>query len=145
MDDAAHDEARPGGCNPGLKHHRDLTVGASHTALALGSGDVEALGTPAVLALAEAACVDCLVGQLPEEQTSVGTWAEVEHLTAVPLGSTVCAHATLIGHHGTRLEFTVHVELAGDTVARVRHRRMIVERERFLAGLAKRGAAAATV
>jgi len=122
-------------CDPGLKQDRTLTVDESHTALRVGSGNVEVLSTPALLALAEGACCDAVAGDLDDEETSVGTWSEVEHLRPVGIGGTVCAHATLVGHHGRRLEFTVNVEHEGDTVARVRHRRMLVDRERFLAGL----------
>jgi predicted thioesterase len=125
-------------CDPGLKHDRTLTVDRSHTALQVGSGTVEVLSTPSLLALAEGACCDAVADDLADEETSVGTWSEVEHLRPVAVGGTVCAHATLVGHHGRRLEFTVNVEHDGDTIARVRHRRMLVDRERFLAGL-KRG------
>ena len=38
----------------------ETTVGASDTAAALGSGDVEVLGTPAVVALCEAAAVKAI-------------------------------------------------------------------------------------
>jgi predicted thioesterase len=124
-------------CDPGLKHDRSMTVEPAHTAARLGSGTVEVLGTPAVLALAEGACCDAVAEDLLAEETSVGTWSEVEHLRAVPVGETVCAHATLVGHHGRRLEFTVNVEHDGETIARVRHRRMLVDRERFLAGLSR--------
>jgi len=129
--------AEPRRCDPGLKHDRTLTVDESHTAARLGSGTVEVLGTPAVLALAEGACCDADAEDLLEEETSVGTWSEVEHLRAVPVGETVCAHATLVGHHGRRLEFTVNVEHEGETIARVRHRRILVDRERFLAGISR--------
>ncbi len=124
-------------CDPGLKHDRTLTVEAAHTATSVGSGSVDVLATPALLALAEGACCDAVADDLTPEETSVGTWSEVEHLRAVPVGETVCAHATLVGHHGRRLEFTVRVEHDGDTVARVRHRRMLVDRERFLAGISR--------
>jgi fluoroacetyl-CoA thioesterase len=122
-----------GRCDPGLKLDRTLEVEDEHTALSLGSGDVPVLGTPALLALAEGACVDAIRDDLPDGQTSVGTWAEIEHLKATPVGHSVCAHATLIGHHGRRLEFNVLVEDAGDTIAKVRHRRVLVDRARFLA------------
>jgi fluoroacetyl-CoA thioesterase len=125
-----------GRCDPGLKLARELDVQSVHTALHLGSGDVPVLGTPALLALAEGACVDAIAGELPEGETSVGTWAEVEHLKATPVGHRVCARATLIGHHGRRLEFSVVVEEDGETVAKVRHRRVLVDRERFLAKVA---------
>jgi len=124
-------------CDPGLKHDRTLVVDESHTAARLGSGTVEVLGTPAVLALAEGACCDAVAADLLAEETSVGTWSEVEHMRAVPVGETVCAHATLVGHHGRRLEFTVNVEHGGETIARVRHRRILVDRERFLATVSR--------
>lgn len=125
-----------GHCDPGLKQHRHLVVEHQHTAIALGSGDVPVLGTPALLALAEGACADALIDDLPDDETTVGTWAEVEHLKATPVGASVCARATLIGHHGRRLEFSVVVDQGGEVVARVRHRRVLVRRERFLASLA---------
>jgi predicted thioesterase len=128
-----------GRCDPGLKLARELHVGEQHTALAMGSGDVPVLGTPALLMLAERACVEAIADDLPDGDTSVGTWAEIEHLQATPVGRTVCANATLIGHHGRRLEFSVIIEEAGQTVARVRHRRVLVDRTRFLEKL---GAAA---
>ncbi|MCA1784292.1 MAG: thioesterase [Intrasporangiaceae bacterium] len=103
-----------------------------HTASALGSGDVPVLGTPALLMLAERVCVAAIAEDLPAGETSVGTWAEVEHLRATPVGRTVCARATLIGHHGRRLEFNVVIEEAEETIARVRHRRVLVDRDRFL-------------
>ncbi|MFA9444359.1 thioesterase family protein [Egicoccus sp. AB-alg6-2] len=121
-----------GRCDPGLRVNRHLTVGPEHTAEQVGSGDVPLLGTPALLALAEGACVQAICEDLPEGQTSVGAWAEIEHLKATPVGRTVCAHATLIGHHGRRLEFNVIVEDEGETVAKIRHRRVLVDRERFL-------------
>jgi fluoroacetyl-CoA thioesterase len=125
-----------GRCDPGLKLARTLQVDESHTAQSLGSGDVAVLGTPALLALAESACVDAIADDLPEGETSVGTWAEIEHLKATPVGQTVCAHATLIGHHGRRLEFKVNVEQDGEPVARISHRRVLVDRTRFLQKLA---------
>lgn len=121
-----------GRCDPGLKLDRMLQVDHDHTAEALGSGDVPVLGTPALLALAESACVDAIAEDLPDGETSVGTWAEIEHLKATPIGQTVCAHATLIGHHGRRLEFKVTVEQDGEPVAKVSHRRVLVDRARFL-------------
>ncbi len=125
-----------GRCDPGLKLARQLQVGQEHTAQYMGSGDVPVLGTPALLALAEAACVEAIAGDLPEGETSVGSWAEIDHLKATPVGEQICAHATLIGHHGRRLEFKVTVEQDGDPVAKISHRRVLVDRARFLEKLA---------
>ena len=121
-----------GSCDPGLRQTRSLTVSPAVTAVELGSGDVPVLGTPALLALAESACVAALADDLPEGKTSVGAWAEIEHERPTPVGQEVCAEATLIGHHGRRLEFNVMVRQGDEIVARIRHRRVLVDRERFL-------------
>jgi fluoroacetyl-CoA thioesterase len=131
-----------GRCDPGLKLDRVLEVGPGDTAEALGSGDVPVLGTPALLVLAESACVEAIADDLPEGETSVGTWAEIEHLKATPIGRTVCAHATLIGHHGRRLEFKVTVEQDGEPIAKISHRRVLVDRARFLEKLSATSAPA---
>lgn len=119
-------------CDPGLKESRHLLVTKQHCADVLGSGDVPVLGTPALLALAEGACVDAIRGDLPEGQTSVGQWAEIEHLKPTAIGREVDAEATLVGHHGRRLEFKVIIRSSDEIVAKVRHRRVLVDRDRFL-------------
>jgi fluoroacetyl-CoA thioesterase len=126
-----------GSCDPGLRSRQTLCVSAAELATALGSGDVPVLGTPALLALAESACVAAICDDLPEGSTSVGTWAEVEHERATAMGAEVCAEATLIGHHGRRLEFQVMVREGDVVVAKIRHRRVLVDRERFLAKVQK--------
>lgn len=122
-----------GACDPGLSTTRELTVGSEHTATSTGSGDVDVLSTPTLLALAEEACVAAISDDLPEGQTSVGAWSEIEHLAPVPVGAEVRACATLRGHHGSRLEFVVVVRDGEEIVAKVRHRRVLVDRERFTA------------
>ena len=126
-----------GACDPGLTETRELRVEDRHTAASTGSGDVDVLGTPTLLGLAEQACVAAICEDLPEGQTSVGSWSEIEHLSPVPVGTDVRACATLRGHHGSRLEFVVLVRDGDDIVAKVRHRRVLVDRQRFTAKVQK--------
>ncbi len=121
-----------GTCDPGLKQSRHMHVAAEHCADHIGSGDVPVLGTPAILALAEGACVAAIADDLPDGQTSVGQWAEIDHVQPTAIGEDVHAEATLIGHHGRRLEFQVIIRDNDDIVAKVRHRRVLVDRDRFL-------------
>ncbi len=109
----------------------ELVVGEADTAAATGSGDVPVLATPRVLALAEEAAVAALDGTLEEALTSVGSYAEVEHLAPTPVGATVVAEATLEGVNGRSLSFVVVVRQGDVEVARVRHRRAVMRRTRF--------------
>ena len=109
------------------------------TARALGSGDVDVLGTPRVLALAEAATVAAAAASLSPGQTTVGTQVELDHLAPSPIGATVRAEATLVYHSGRRLTFDVRVTQGDRAVATARITRAVVDRERFQASTDDRG------
>lgn len=102
------------------------------TAMALGSGDVPVLGTPAILAVIEEAACAAITGALDDGRTSVGTWVELEHLAPSKVGAEVVATVELTGVDGKTLAFTGEVRDGDAVVARARHRRAVVDRERFL-------------
>lgn len=115
-------------------------VGEGDTAISLGSGDLPVLATPRLIAWCEAAC--CAALQLDPGRTSVGTRVEVEHVGAVPVGSSVTATATASYHDGRLIRFDVVAEGShnpdGDDI-RLLHgtmTRVIVDRQRFMARLA---------
>jgi fluoroacetyl-CoA thioesterase len=119
----------------GLTASVALTVTEADTAQAVGSGDVPVLGTPRVLALAEAATVALTRGRLPDGTTTVGTRIELEHLVPSRVGARVVAEAELSTVEGRRLEFTVQVRDGATLAATGRVHRLIVDRERFLSRL----------
>jgi fluoroacetyl-CoA thioesterase len=116
----------------GLTARVELTVTDGDTAQAVGSGDVPVLGTPRVLALAEAATVAATATKLTPGMTTVGTRVELDHTAASPVGATVTAHATLAKVDGRRLLFEVRVTAGDTTVAEARIERMLVDRQRFV-------------
>ena len=109
------------------------TVTEADTARALGSGDVDVLGTPRALALAEAATVRAAAAGLEPGQTTVGTRVELDHLAPSPVGATVRAEATLVERGARRLTFEVRLTQDGRPVATGRVVRVIVDRDRFAA------------
>lgn len=114
------------------------TVTATDTARAVGSGDLEVLGTPVVLAWCEEAA--CAALELDASQTSVGTRIDLEHLAASPVGAEVTATAHVIHTDGRLVRFQVAAHDAGGTLlATGEIRRVIVDRERFLARIAPVG------
>ena len=117
----------------GLRGRATFRVEALHTAEALGSGDVPVFGTPSLVALLETAAVNAVAGRLGPGETTVGTWLDVSHLAATPVGSDVSAEAELVGIEGRRLIFVVVAHDARNKIGEGRHHRMIVSRERFLA------------
>lgn len=118
-----------------------FTVGEDDTARAVGSGTLEVLGTPRLLAWLEAATCAALEPILDQGATSVGTRVQVDHLAASPVGARVEVTATTSYVDGRLHRFTVAARHAGGTVADGKVvaageiTRVVVDTERFMARL----------
>lgn len=119
---------------PGLEATVEELVTEAMTAERLGSGDVPVLGTPAVLALVEAAAVGAVSGSLEAGQTTVGSSVDLQHVAPTAIGAMVTATAGLVEVEGRRLRFSFEVTDPAGPIARGRHGRVIVDREAFLRG-----------
>ena len=86
-----------------------------------------------MVALMEAAAVDCIETSLPAGQESVGVKIDVEHIAATPLGLAVTAIAELTAVDGRTLSFAIEARDDREVVGRARHTRVVVDSERFRA------------
>jgi fluoroacetyl-CoA thioesterase len=116
---------------PGLLGEITATVTDGDTARALGSGEVQVLATPRVVALVEAATLAALADGLDDDTTTVGTRVELDHLAPSPVGAQVTATAELTEVSGRRLTFDVSLRSGPETLARGRVTRAVVARSRF--------------
>lgn len=116
----------------GLSAQIECEVTRTDTATEFGSGDVEVLATPRVLAWAEAACIAALDNLLEEGQTTVGMRMQIDHVQPTPVGGTVTTEAQLERVEGRRLTFTFTASDNRGTVAVGRVVRVLVDRDRFL-------------
>lgn len=114
-----------------IKGSSSCTVTLNDTAKALGSGGLDVLSTPKLIALMENAALLSVRPYLEEGSDTVGTLLNVKHLAATPVGMTVRAEAELIEIDRRRLVFSVkawdEVELVGEGT----HERFIVDMEKF--------------
>ena len=113
-----------------------FTVTDDDTAATLGSGSLPVLGTPRLLAWAEAATCAAIEPALPEGGTSVGTRVSLEHLAASPVGAQVEITAEEAYVDGRLHRFTVaarHTD--GKLVGTGEITRVVVDAERFLSRL----------
>jgi fluoroacetyl-CoA thioesterase len=123
----------------GLKGEARLVVGHSDTARALGSGEVEVLGTPRLVALLEEATIDAVKGYLDKGSTTVGMRVQVDHLQPTPVGAEVFAEAYLDKIEGRRITFTVTASDSGGLVAAGKVTRVVVDVNRFMSKCCKSG------
>jgi fluoroacetyl-CoA thioesterase len=121
-------------------------VGEADTAIALGSGDLPVLGTPRLLALAEAACVAAVRSHLDSGQTTVGAAVSLEHHRPSVLGTPVEVRAELVEIEGRRLFFGFiaygprpgeHGDGDDAVIGAGTVQRVVVDAERFLAKAAR--------
>ncbi len=119
----------------GFKHTSELIVTDAVTALAMGSGDMPVLATPAMLALMENAAMLAITEALPKGCTSVGGHIESSHLRPTKVGDRVTAIAEVTKVNGKKVEFKV-AAYSGETVLREgTHLRFNVDKERFMSKL----------
>ncbi len=110
-----------------------FVVSGDDTAAALGSGDLPVLGTPRLLAWAEAATCAALAPSLEEGRTSVGTRVTLEHRAASPVGTSVVVTATVVHRDGRLVRFeVVALDDAEQVVGHGEVTRVVVDAERFL-------------
>ncbi|HET9077098.1 MAG TPA: hotdog domain-containing protein [Acidimicrobiales bacterium] len=102
------------------------------TAVSVGSGDVEVLATPRVVALCEEAAAEALAPHLAEGQTSVGFRIEITHLVPVLVGSRITAAVALERVEGKRLTFNATVTDKCGLVAAGRVIRVLVDTAAFM-------------
>jgi fluoroacetyl-CoA thioesterase len=118
---------------PGLIGELTHVVTEADTAAAYGSGLVPVLSTPHLIALMESASQAAIASRLDERNTAVGTWVDMRHLAATPVGMQVRIRAKLLEVDRRRLRFRVEAWDEVEKVGEADHERFIVDRARFLA------------
>ena len=119
----------------GLKHTSQLIVNNDVTAIAMGSGDMPVLATPAMMALMENAAMLAVASHLPEGCTTVGGHIASSHLKPSKLGDTVTATATVTHVDGKKIEFKVEAHCGDTLLGQGTHLRFIVDRNKFMSRL----------
>ncbi len=102
-------------------------------ASAVGSGSLEVLATPWLVALMEAAACAALDGALDPGQTSVGVRVDVRHLAPPPPGVRVRARAEVTQVDGRRVVFAVEASDSDEKIGEGTHERALVDGQRLLA------------
>jgi fluoroacetyl-CoA thioesterase len=85
------------------------------------------LSTPAMIGMMEIAAAQAVQGELPVGAITVGTRIEVDHLKAVPEGTSVRATARLVEHKGRFMIFEVEASAGEHVIGRGSVYRAIVE------------------
>lgn len=116
----------------GMRGDAKLVVAEADTARSIGSGAVDVLASPRLIALCEEATVNAVSNSLDEGTTTVGMRVQFDHLQPTPVGAEVVAEALLEKVEGRRLVFTVSASDSGGLVAAGKITRVLVDVDRFM-------------
>ena len=118
----------------GMKYTAEKLVTADMTAKAVGSGGLEVLGTPFMMALMECAAMWCIQPELPEGKGTVGVDIQSSHLAPTPVGMkiTATAEVSAVSGNGKIVTFKVQAFDEEGLIGEGTHTRAVIANERFL-------------
>ena len=116
----------------GIKGKSEMIVSDSNTAKAMQSGNLSVFATPAVIALMEKTAFESVSDYLEDGCVTVGTLVHAEHLAATPVGMKVYCESELVEIEGRKLVFELSVYDDKELIAKGRHERFIVRKDRFM-------------
>ena len=103
-----------------------------HSANIMGSGGLEVLATPALVAFMENLAFEVLQEQLPLEESSVGTQMAIDHLAPSLTSQAIHIQITDWQTEGRKHTFHLRAHAGERLIATAQHSRFVVNVERFL-------------
>ncbi|MFL6319378.1 MAG: thioesterase family protein [Nitrososphaeraceae archaeon] len=116
----------------GATKERKIRVSQNQSTSFLWEGE-NVFSTPSMISEMEETCRLLLKEQfIPQEQwDSVGTFVEIKHLAATPVGAEVLLKAKVYSVNGRRVMFDVDALDKIEKIGEGRHERMVIEIARF--------------
>ena len=116
----------------GTKGTAEAVADESRLAVTVGSGSLRVYATPMMCALMEEAACAAIESYLEDDETTVGTYLELQHTSATPEGMAVSAEAEIIGVSGREITYTITANDAVGVIGSCTHKRVLVGSERFM-------------
>ncbi len=116
----------------GTKGTAEAVADESRLAVTVGSGSLRVYATPMMCALMEEAACAAIESYLEDDETTVGTYLELQHTSATPEGMAVSAEAEIIGVSGREITYTITANDAAGVIGSCTHKRVLVGSERFM-------------
>lgn len=120
-----------------ISFSKKFKISIDQTAENMGSGDLEVLATPAVIAMVENTAKEYLYKKLAAEETSVGSFIEVKHLKPSLVGAEIIVDVSVKSTEQAKINFSFDVFDNKQLVATGNHQRVVVLTNQFLMKLGK--------
>jgi predicted thioesterase len=125
----------------GVKGEQRILVTNEFAIDFLGQEEARVLGTPWMIALMEYTCRNSVLPLLPEGWDTVGTWVDVRHLAATPVGMSAAFHTEVVAVNDRRITFRVEAFDEKEKIGEGAHERVAIDVARFAARMAQKKSA----
>jgi fluoroacetyl-CoA thioesterase len=116
----------------GLAREIEFDVNEERSAVTIGSGTLQVLGTPAIAVMVEQVCRGMVDPLLDAGKTTVGSLLKIKHLAPTPIGDVIRLRAEIISIERNTLAFEVRLWDSVELVGEAHHQRVIIDVQRFL-------------
>jgi predicted thioesterase len=113
-------------------HTEELEVTDKDTARMAGSGSLEVLATPVMIALMEKSAHILARKHIALNEDTVGTKIEVYHRKATVVGDTIKATANLLEKDGKKMRFEVIANDGNGEIGKGLHTRYVIDPVKFM-------------
>lgn len=114
---------------------KEFIVEQKHSAVNVGSGGLDVLSTPSMIAFMESVAKEVVEKDLENGKTTVGIELNIQHLKATAIGEIMRVRATLTDQKKTILFYEVEAYEGDALIGKGQHRRAIVDAEEFMGNL----------
>lgn len=116
----------------GMTNKITREVTEQYSAKNFGSGAVDVLATPAMIAFMEEAALKLVAPELESGKNTVGTLVNVKHLAPTPIGDQVEITAVLEDIDGKKLTFSLTAYDSNTKIGEGKHERFIINVDKFM-------------
>jgi predicted thioesterase len=117
---------------PGIRLTLEKIVTPEESAVNMGSGSIEVLSTPSMIAFMERASMEAVQGYLSIGTTTVGTLVNIKHISPTKIGATIRCTTSLDEVDSKRLSFKVEAEDENGIIGTGTHERYIIDKAKFV-------------
>ncbi len=115
----------------GANHEENLQVTEEMAISFLGPGAARVLSTPHLIGYIEMTARNLIKQFLESGEDSVGTWVNIRHLAATPIGMGARFRAEIVSVEGQRVLCRVEAWDDRDKIAEGTHERFVIDVARF--------------
>ncbi len=116
----------------GMNAEQEFLVEEQYTAGYVGSGSMNVLATPSLVAFVERVAYNLLQESLPNGASNVGSYVEMHHLTPSPAGSIVRVICQVEEINGHKIQLKFEAWDTWEKIAEGLHSRVVIDASRFI-------------